>query len=56
MRIALDAMGGDFGHQPNFEGAIEALKENPDLHITLVGDAPTLEPLIVRIRAISLTV
>src|SRR4051812_43653200 len=48
MRIALDAMGGDFGHQPNFDGAIEALKENPDLQISLVGDAPTLEPLVAQ--------
>jgi glycerol-3-phosphate acyltransferase PlsX len=46
MRVALDAMGGDFGHQPNFDGAIEALRENPDLHVSLVGDAPTLEPLV----------
>lgn len=46
MRIALDAMGGDFGTQPNFDGAIAALKENPDLHVTLVGDATVLEPLV----------
>ena len=46
MRIALDAMGGDFGPQPNFDGAIEALKENPDLQVNLVGDASALEPLI----------
>jgi phosphate acyltransferase len=48
MRIALDAMGGDYGPQPNFDGAIEALKANPGLHVTLVGDAPTLEPLIAQ--------
>jgi phosphate acyltransferase len=48
MRIALDAMGGDFGAPPNIDGAIAALKDNPDLQVTLVGDAPTLEPLIAR--------
>jgi glycerol-3-phosphate acyltransferase PlsX len=48
MRIALDAMGGDFGPQPNIDGAISALKENPNLHVTLVGDAPTLEPLMAQ--------
>jgi glycerol-3-phosphate acyltransferase PlsX len=48
MRIALDAMGGDFGAQPNFDGAIEALKENPDLHVTLVGEASILEPLVAQ--------
>ena len=46
MRIALDAMGGDYGTQPNFDGALAALHENPDLRINLVGDAPTLEPLV----------
>ncbi len=46
MRIALDAMGGDFGPQPNIDGAIAALKENPDLHVTLVGDAPSLESFL----------
>ncbi len=46
MRIALDAMGGDFGPQPNLDGAIAALKENPDLHVTLVGDAPSLEMFV----------
>lgn len=46
MRIALDAMGGDFGPQPNFDGAIAALNENPNLQVTLVGDASTLEPLV----------
>lgn len=46
MRIALDAMGGDFAPSPNIEGAIAALKEFEDLELVLVGDLPTLEPLI----------
>lgn len=46
MRIALDAMGGDFAPGPNIDGAIAALKEFPELHIVLVGDLPTLEPLL----------
>lgn len=48
MRIALDAMGGDFGAQPNFDGAIAALGENPDLHVTLVGDPSVIEPLVTQ--------
>ncbi len=48
MRIALDAMGGDFGPQPNFDGAIAALGENPELCVTLVGDASTLESLVAQ--------
>jgi len=46
MRIALDAMGGDFGPGPNIEGTLAALKLNPDLEIALVGDAPQLEKLL----------
>lgn len=37
MRIAVDAMGGDKAPLMNIEGAIEALKENEDLSITLIG-------------------
>lgn len=43
MRIALDAMGGDFAPGPNLEGAISALEKFPDLEILLVGDRPLLE-------------
>ena len=48
MRIALDAMGGDFGVQPNIDGAITALKDNPDLHVTLVGDLSSIGPLVAK--------
>jgi glycerol-3-phosphate acyltransferase PlsX len=46
MRIALDAMGGDFAPEPNIEGAIAALRADPHLEIVLVGDAPQLEKLL----------
>lgn len=46
MRVALDAMGGDFGAAPNIDGAIAALTANSDLHIKLVGDRALLEPLL----------
>ncbi len=46
MRIALDAMGGDFGPAPNVDGAIAALKEDPQLEIVLVGDIRAIEPLV----------
>jgi glycerol-3-phosphate acyltransferase PlsX len=48
MRIALDAMGGDFAPDPNVEGAIAAVAENPDLHILLVGDPALLETQLVK--------
>ena len=43
MRIALDAMGGDLAPGPNLQGAVDALAENPDLEVVLVGDRAALE-------------
>lgn len=43
MRIALDAMGGDFAPDPNVDGAIAAVKADPTLEIALVGDRTVLE-------------
>jgi len=43
MRIALDAMGGDFAPDPNIQGAIEAVAQRADLHVILVGDPSVLE-------------
>ncbi len=38
MKIALDAMGGDYAPATTIEGAIEALNEYKDLSIVLVGN------------------
>jgi glycerol-3-phosphate acyltransferase PlsX len=46
MRIALDAMGGDDAPGINVEGAIAALRRQPDLEVLLVGDRPLLERLV----------
>lgn len=46
MRVALDAMGGDFAPGPNVEGALAALREHDDLEVVLVGDEAQLEPLL----------
>ena len=43
MRIALDAMGGDFAPRPNIVGAFEAVERNSKLEILLVGDRACLE-------------
>jgi glycerol-3-phosphate acyltransferase PlsX len=37
IKIALDAMGGDFGPEPIVNGALLALDERADFHITFVG-------------------
>lgn len=48
MRIALDAMGGDYAPGPNIDGAIAALQAHPELQVVLVGDQPQLEPLLAK--------
>jgi glycerol-3-phosphate acyltransferase PlsX len=46
MRIALDAMGGDFAPGPIVQGAIQAVQNDADMHVVLVGDQPQIEPLL----------
>lgn len=43
MRVALDAMGGDKGPLTNVIGAIDAIRENEDLTVLLVGDKDILK-------------
>lgn len=38
MRVAVDAMGGDYPPTPNIDGALAALDANPELEVVLVGD------------------
>lgn len=38
MKIAIDAMGGDHAPKAVVLGAMKAIKEYSDLHITLVGE------------------
>ncbi|MEY3220719.1 MAG: hypothetical protein RIT27_2076 [Pseudomonadota bacterium] len=44
LRIALDAMGGDFGAEVIVPAAWEALSQHADLHLILVGDEAVLKP------------
>ena len=46
MRVALDAMGGDFGAAPNVAGALTALENDKDLELILVGDEAQLAALV----------
>jgi glycerol-3-phosphate acyltransferase PlsX len=43
MKIALDAMGGDFAPASTVAGAVEALQKYSDIQVILVGDQPRLE-------------
>lgn len=44
-RVAIDAMGGDYGHKPIVEGVLEALGEQ-DFFALLVGDVNLIDPMI----------
>src|SRR5437763_2643573 len=46
MRIALDAMGGDHAPGPIVAGAVQAVAENPDVSVVLVGDRAQVEPAL----------
>ena len=52
MRIALDAMGGDFAPDPNIIGAFEAVERLPHIQVLLVGDRTALETGIARIGSL----
>jgi glycerol-3-phosphate acyltransferase PlsX len=43
MRVALDAMGGDFAPAPIVSGACEAVADDPGLTVVLVGDHDRIE-------------
>jgi len=43
MRVALDAMGGDYAPSVNVEGAVEIVNERDDIEIILVGNEPLLK-------------
>ena len=45
MRIAIDAMGGDFGPKPIIEGVVQSLKEK-DFEAYLVGDESKIKQLL----------
>ena len=46
MRIALDAMGGDHAPGPIVAGAVQAVAENTDVAVVLVGDRAQVEPAL----------
>src|SRR5262245_47545025 len=48
MQIALDAMGGDHAPGPIVAGAVQAVADNPDLRVTLVGDRAQVETCLAK--------
>ncbi len=51
MKIALDAMGGDFAPTSTVTGALEALRKYPDVEIIFVGDQPRIEKELADLKA-----
>jgi glycerol-3-phosphate acyltransferase PlsX len=50
MQLALDAMGGDNAPGPIVAGAIQAVAEDPELRVTLVGDRAQIEPCLAKVE------
>ena len=46
MKIVVDAMGGDYAPKVNVDGAIDALREYPDIEIVLTGPEELVEKTI----------
>ncbi|MCH1623818.1 phosphate acyltransferase PlsX [Fredinandcohnia quinoae] len=46
MKIAIDAMGGDYAPKEIVEGAIKAITHYQNLHITLIGDEAKIRPYL----------
>ncbi|MGJ0396137.1 MAG: phosphate acyltransferase PlsX [Methylocystis sp.] len=48
VRIALDAMGGDFGPKVTIAGAASALEQRPNSRFLLIGDEPAIRAQLER--------
>ncbi|HVS37306.1 MAG TPA: phosphate acyltransferase PlsX [Gemmataceae bacterium] len=46
MKLALDALGGDHAPGPIVAGAVQAVADDPDIRVVLVGDQARVEPLV----------
>jgi len=46
LTIALDAMGGDHGHDVIVPAALQIAQNHPELHLILVGDEPRLRQVL----------
>lgn len=54
-KIAIDAMGGDFGAEPIVKGVLEALKEK-EFHAYLVGDENEIKPHLIGTTSSNITI
>lgn len=54
IKLAIDAMGGDFAPEITVKGAIKAIEEFPDLELVLYGDETIIKPLLTKSERITL--
>lgn len=54
IKIAVDAMGGDFAPKEQVEGAMLAIKNIEDIEITLYGDTEQITPLLTNKERITI--
>ncbi len=50
MKVALDAMGGDFAPSPVVQGGVEAVAQYDGLELVLVGPEDVVRPLVAEFR------
>ncbi len=53
MHIFVDVMGGDFAPKAAIEGAAEALRSMPDLHVTLAGVQEAMAPYMDKLKNVA---
>ena len=53
IKLAIDAMGGDYAPKEQVEGAMLAIKNIPDIELTLYGDPAKIEPYLTDSTRIS---
>ena len=49
MKIAIDAMGGDFAPMETVLGSIEAVRANQHIEVVLVGDEQQIFDILVQL-------
>ncbi len=54
IKIAVDAMGGDFAPKEQILGAMKAIREIPDIEITLYGDESAIKEFLTRSERIKI--
>ena len=49
IRVALDALGGDFAPDVVVEGAVNAVNKNPNVHVVLCGPEAVVKEKLAKL-------